>query len=84
MNLNDRRVNVTTFEDTIEANEYYKQKELQSLVNPDIDVVMVSVSKHNQLKKAYPNYFVDSRKFLALLSRIERLAKYSINTNQLN
>lgn len=33
----------------------------------DIDVVLVSVSSINNLRSAYPNYFLDTTRFVSLL-----------------
>ena len=40
----------------------------------DYDVVLVGVDTTNDLKKAYPNYFVDTSEFLNYLKKI--ISKY--------
>ena len=38
------------------------------------DVVLVGVDNINELKRAYPNYFVDSKEFLQTLKKIIKRA----------
>ncbi len=49
------------------ANEAYAEAEKVAKDSSDIDTVLVSVESVALLKKAYPNYFADTRLFLAVL-----------------
>lgn len=54
------------------ANNQYSELEKQYLNDPSVEVVLVSVDDVNNLKKLYPNYFMDTREFIALLNAIEK------------
>lgn len=43
---------------------------IESLNNPDIDVVLVSATSFDTLKCAYPNYFTDISQFVDIMRRI--------------
>lgn len=43
---------------------------IESLNNPDIDVVLVSATSFDTLKYAYPNYFTDISKFVNIMRTI--------------
>ena len=47
----------------------YADAEKEVRENPGTDAVLVSVDSVKQLKKAYPNYFADTRVFLDLMQR---------------
>ena len=63
-----------------EANKRYTNYE-KELENGDGDrqVVLVATSSIEQLKKAYPNYFLDTVQFIAKIRHIERIVKGSKN-----
>ena len=52
------------------AIEDYSRAEKKYEGNKEYDVVLVSASTTNDLRKAYPNYFVDTREFLKYLTKI--------------
>jgi hypothetical protein len=57
------------------ANEEYAAAELIALESPDTkQAVLVTTSSVEALRRAYPNYFLDTRQFLSALARIERLS----------
>lgn len=43
---------------------------IESLNNPNIDVVLVSATSFDSLKEAYPNYFTDISQFVNMMRRI--------------
>lgn len=51
----------------IATNVYNK---IESLNNPNIDVVLVSATSFESLKAAYPNYFTDISQFVEIMRRI--------------
>ena len=53
-----------------QANETYKNIEQEILNGADIDAVLVQVSDFKKLKKAYPNYFLDTTDFVKELKKI--------------
>lgn len=50
------------------AEQMYELREQKTKNNPNFDVVLVSVGSLKQLKKAYPNYFLDTEEFIKQLS----------------
>ncbi len=52
----------------------YAEIEKKNIGKKEFDVVLVGADNITDLKKAYPNYFVDSRQFLSYLQKI--VAKY--------
>ena len=46
----------------------YELREQKTKNDPNSDVVLVSVGSLKQLKKAYPNYFLDTEEFIKQLS----------------
>jgi ppGpp synthetase/RelA/SpoT-type nucleotidyltranferase len=53
-----------------QATKIYLQKEEQAKIDDSYDVVLVAANSVNSLKKAYPNYFADSKDFLKLLNSV--------------
>ena len=52
-----------------EANKRYAEAEELAKTLPGVDAVLVSVESVTALRKAYPNYFADTRLFSALLEQ---------------
>lgn len=46
------------------AKMFYASLEEETKDNPDIDIVLVSVGDLKAIKKAYPNYFLDTNQFI--------------------
>lgn len=70
LNTAKKEVKITGFaeaEYNRAVNEYEK---IESLDNNSIDAVLVSTSQRQELKKAYPNYYLDLRKLIELLNTI--------------
>lgn len=57
-----------------EANLAYAAAEQKALEYHDMQTVLVATDSVDSLRRAYPNYFLDTRQFLNALRRIERLA----------
>ncbi len=57
-----------------EANAAYAEAEKVALSHSDMQTVLVSTVSIDSLRRAYPNYFLDTEQFLAALARIEKLA----------
>ncbi len=51
------------------AEDHYTYLEQQSKRNGDTDVVLISLDKIKLLKRAYPNYYLDSSSFIKELSK---------------
>lgn len=56
-----------------EASAEYADTEKISSTNKNIQAVLVATNSIDALKKAYPNYFLDTRQFSFALKRIQRL-----------
>lgn len=71
--LKDKRVSINSYsrENIKKANEDYTSLESRSTDENPIQVVLVSTGSIKDLRKAYPNYFLDTREFLTQLSRLK-------------
>lgn len=57
-----------------EANAAYAASEKVAFEHPDMQTVLVTTGSIDSLRKAYPNYFLDTKQFLVALSKIQKLA----------
>ena len=55
-----------------EANEAYTQTERRITEGENLQAVLVSAGSIEALRRAYPNYFLDTKQFIMYLDRIER------------
>jgi len=55
-----------------DANAAYAEAERKAAEHPDMQTVLVATSSIDALRKAFPNYFLDTKQFLSALARIER------------
>lgn len=71
----EKRLELTPFSrDQLEsASHAYTETENRISQGEDIQVVLVSVGSLDKLRKAYPNYFLDSRDFISVLNQIEKI-----------
>lgn len=69
LDMNTRRLRITGYKksDFESAKEYYDFLEQSSKNANNIDVVLVSSDKIKTLRKAYPNYYLDSREFVEVI-----------------
>ena len=68
LNLNEKRVNITGYEITQleQAQAHRASKEVDA---EEVNVVLVSADKLDQVRRAYPNYHLDTNVFLRELER---------------
>lgn len=52
------------------AETVYKMREIETKDTPHIEVVLISAGNLKQVKKAYPNYFLDTQDFIKNLTKI--------------
>jgi hypothetical protein len=52
-----------------DAQREYERAEKETESNPNVQVVLVSVESLNALPEAYPNYYVDTKEFIAAVDR---------------
>ena len=77
MNFKNKKTYIEQYEsDNFEkANNDYLAEELKYIDNNEVEVVLLSVQDINNLQKAYPNYFMDTIKFLYNLDLAFKLSK---------
>ncbi len=70
LNIDTKALSISTFEkkDEEQANSAYSEAEKKtSQENLNKDIVLVEADTTKELKKAYPNYFLDTKEFLSIL-----------------
>ena len=79
LNTSIRRVNIKSFQknEFTLANQNYTDSERKYRNTPSVQVVLVSTESIQELRKAFPNYFLDVAAFL------ENMSKISICLNKL-
>lgn len=58
-----------------DANIAYAEAERDSAIDENIQAVLVATDSIEKLKKAFPNYFLDTRQFADALARIEKIVQ---------
>jgi len=71
LNTKDASIALLTFplSKLQEATEKYSALEVESKDDPTMNVVLVSSQSIRELRKAYPNYFADTREFIANIEK---------------
>lgn len=74
LNITERKVRVRPFtlEQLTEANDAYAEAEKRAKSGEHLEVVLVSAGPIKKLKKAYPNYFLDTASFVSTVQKIIR------------
>jgi len=72
IDVNQERLTITSFKENEEdkAIETLERLEKKNSERKEYDVVLVGAEKVDDLRKAYPNYFADTKEFLSVLKRI--------------
>ena len=55
-----------------EASTAYAEAEKKAATDPNLQAVLVATNSIDALKRAYPNYFLDTRQFVQALNRIQK------------
>ncbi|KKR85077.1 MAG: hypothetical protein UU31_C0001G0043 [Candidatus Uhrbacteria bacterium GW2011_GWA2_41_10] len=73
LNFKDKTLSVRRYSESKldQANNEYSELEKKYLNNKNIEIVLVSVDDMDNLKKLYPNYFLDTQEFVKLLDIID-------------
>lgn len=71
--IEDKRVRLTAFSEIEDAESFYKAKETATRDDPNIAIVLMSAGALKDIKKAYPNYFLDTKAFLQSIRTIADL-----------
>ncbi|MCK9374866.1 MAG: RelA/SpoT domain-containing protein [Syntrophobacterales bacterium] len=81
LNPKEKTVNIRSYSQSNldEASKEYSQAEQRIADGEGIQAVLVSAGSIKNLRRAYPNYFLDTREFIRGLGRIEKLLKKSAN-----
>jgi putative GTP pyrophosphokinase len=78
LNLDSKELKISAFSTKQEgvANSEYAKLEEKMLTNKENrDIVLVSAETTRELRKAYPNYFLDTKEFINQLKNFFKLAK---------
>lgn len=67
LNAAEATLNVYSFGSLAQATGYYEALERATAAERDTDVVLVSVDSISALRRAYPNYFLDTGAFLGMV-----------------
>lgn len=68
--IQEQKVRLTAFRDIEDAETFYKARELETKDNPNVAIVLMSAGALKDIKKAYPNYFLDTKAFIQNIKRI--------------
>lgn len=71
LNLKTKELKINGFtkdQEELANSEYSKREERMIRNNEDKDIVLVSAETSKELRKAYPNYFLDTKEFIQALS----------------
>lgn len=68
----ERVTRVRSFNKPEDASRAYIDLERDTLGNPDIQAVLVSVGSISALKRAYPNYYLDNHELLSFLNSLAK------------
>lgn len=71
--IDEQRVRLTAFSEVEDAESFYKAKETATRDDPNIAIVLMSAGALKDIKKAYPNYFLDTKAFLQSIREIAAL-----------
>lgn len=74
LNFEDKKLAIKRFTESKldQANNEYSELEKKYLNNKNIEVVLVLVNDIENLKKLYPNYFLDTQEFLKIIDKVNR------------
>lgn len=72
LNMMNEQLNITAYtkEEEHKAIERYSEMEKRNKDKKEYDVVLVGADTSHDLRKAYPNYFVDSKEFIQQVKQI--------------
>jgi hypothetical protein len=75
LNLEERKVSIHTYGQAAlnEASNEYAKVEKEISKGKQMQAVLVSAGPIENLRKAYPSYFLDTRAFISSLNRIEKM-----------
>lgn len=68
--ISEKSVRLTAFTEAQDAESFYKTKEMETKDDPNIAIVLMSAGALKEIKKAYPNYFLDTTAFLKNIKQI--------------
>lgn len=77
LNATSRSVEISSFsrEESEKANLAYTEAEKRITGNKDLQAVLVSAGPIESLRRAYPNFFLDTQEFIEQLNKIEEAVR---------
>lgn len=70
LNMDEKKYEIEEFKSIETANERYMQVEIDIAQGEKLKALLLSVSISSTLLKAYPNFFLDTKKFISQLNKI--------------
>lgn len=68
--IKEQKVRLAAFKEIDDAESFYKVRELETKDDHNIAVVLMSAGALKDIKKAYPNFFLDTKAFIQNIERI--------------
>ncbi|QQS22340.1 RelA/SpoT domain-containing protein [Candidatus Saccharibacteria bacterium] len=80
LNTKDKTVRVRPYtrNNLVAASKEYSRLEEEALINPDLDIVLVAAGGIKELKKAYPNYFLDIENFIEKVKDVVKVSRREV------
>ena len=75
LDTREKTVRAIGFSDAVVAAAEYLRMEKAFASRQEIQTVMVSVDSVAQLRRAFPNYFLDTEMFLSVIKEMDRLER---------
>lgn len=68
--INEKKVRLTAFSEAQDAESFYRTKEIETKDDSNTAIVLMSAGALKDIKKAYPNFFLDTTAFLQNIKAI--------------
>lgn len=68
----DKLVRLQPFSELKDAESFYSARERETASDDSVSVVLINAGNLKEIKKAYPNYFLDTKAFLRNIARITK------------
>jgi hypothetical protein len=81
LDIDETIITIHSFAKEEEAIEKYEALEKHARDNPRYDILLIAIDDVDQLKDAYPNYFVDLREFISLTQHAIALKREGEDTH---
>jgi hypothetical protein len=80
LNTRDKTVRIRAYtkNNLQNASQEYSRLEQEAVIDPDLDVVLVAAGGVKELKKAYPNYFLDIENFIQKINDVVKVSRKEV------